>query len=96
MRQENGSSAPPIDVPPGELVPAAGVLFIKPNGTGVLVNPENGYHAIMGDTIVPRSTVERLHLQAGLLLTGSARRTGNGLELVGLETIEGMALEEYR
>src|SRR5205814_5086120 len=31
-----------------------------------------------------------------LLLSGSARRTGNGLEFVGLEAIEGMPLEEYR
>ena len=96
MRQENGSSAPPIDVPPGELVPASGVLFVKPNGAGVLVNPENGYHAIPGDALVPRSTIERLHLQPGLLLSGSARRTGNGLELIGLESIEGMAVEDYR
>jgi transcription termination factor Rho len=96
-RQENGGSAPaPIDVPPGELVPAGGVLFIKQNGTGILVDPANSYHPQPGDTIVPRSTVERLHLQAGLLLTGSARRTGNGLELIGLESIEGMPVEEYR
>jgi transcription termination factor Rho len=97
VRQENGGSAPaPIDVAPGELVPAGGILFIKQNGGGVLVDPANGYHPQPGDTIVPRSTVERLHLQAGLLLTGSARRTGNGLELIGLESIEGMPVEEYR
>ncbi|HEX6084076.1 MAG TPA: transcription termination factor Rho [Thermoanaerobaculia bacterium] len=94
--QENGGSAPPIDVPPGELVPASGVLYIKPNGTGILVDPANNYYQQPGDTIVPRSTVERLHLQAGLALGGQARRTGNGLELIGLETVEGMPLEEYR
>jgi len=93
--QENGS-APPIDIAPGELVPASGVLYVKPNGTGILVDPANNYYQQPGDTIVPRSTVERLHLQAGLHLGGQARRTGNGLELVGLETVEGMALEEYR
>jgi transcription termination factor Rho len=93
---ENGSSAPPIDVAPGELVPVSGVLYVKPNGTGILVDPANNYYVQAGDPIVPRSTVERLHLQAGLMLGGSARRTGNGLELVGLETVEGLALEEYR
>src|SRR5215212_2803960 len=93
--QENGSAAP-IDVAPGELVPATGVLYVKPNGTGILVDPANNYYQQPGDTIVPRSTVERLHLQAGLLLGGQARRTGNGLELIGLETVEGMPLEEYR
>jgi transcription termination factor Rho len=94
--RENGSSAPPVDVAPGELVPVSGVLFVKQNGTGILVDPANGYQQQPGDPIVPRSTVERLHLLPGLLLGGSARRTGNGLEFVGLESIEGMALEEYR
>jgi transcription termination factor Rho len=95
-RQENGGSAPPADFTPGELVPASGTLFIKPNGAGVLVDPANNYYVQQGDPIVPRSMIERLHLQAGLQLGGSARRTGNGLEFVGLETVEGMALEEYR
>jgi transcription termination factor Rho len=96
MRQENGGGSPPVDVPPGELVPVTGILFIKPNGTGILVDPANGYMLMQGDPIVPRTFVERLHLQAGLQLTGSARRTGNGLEFVGLEAIEGMPVEEYR
>ena len=95
MPQEDGSSAP-IDVAPGELVPVSGVLFIKHNGAGLLVDPANSYHQQPGDPIVPRSTIERLHLQAGLLLGGQARRTGNGLEFVGLESIEGLPLEEYR
>jgi transcription termination factor Rho len=95
MPQENGSPAP-IDINPAELVPASGVLFIKQNGAGLLVDPANNYYPQQGDTIVPRSFIERLHLQAGLQITGSARRTGNGLELVGLETVEGMTLEEYR
>ncbi len=95
MPQENGSSAL-IDVAPGELVPVSGVLFVKQNGAGLLVDPANSYHQQPGDPIVPRSTIERLHLQAGLLLGGQARRTGNGLEFVGLESIEGLPLEEYR
>jgi len=96
LPSENGSSAPPVDVPPGELAPVGGVLFIKQNGNGMLVDPANGYHPQPGDPIVPRSMVERLHLLPGLMLAGSARRTGNGLEFVGLETVEGKTLEEYR
>jgi transcription termination factor Rho len=95
MPQENGSPAP-VDINPAELVPTGGVLFVKQNGSGLLVDPANNYHPQQGDTIVPRSMIERLHLQGGLLIGGSARRTGNGLELVGLETVEGMPLEEYR
>ncbi len=95
--QDNGGSTPaPIDIAPGELVATSGVLFIKQNGSGLLVDPANNYYVQPGDTIVPRSMIERLHLLPGLLLGGSARRTGNGLELIGLETVEGMPLEEYR
>ena len=89
-------SASTIDVPAGELVPTSGVLYIKPNGAGILVKSDNNFVPQQGDAIVPRSVIERLHLQAGLLLSGSARRTGNGLELVGLEQVEGLALEDYR
>src|SRR5207244_7180833 len=89
-------SAPPIDVAPGELVPASGVLWIKPNGTGMLVQPQNNYVPTPGDSIVPRSIVEKLHLQAGLHLSGSSRRAGNNLEFIGLEQVEGMSLEEFR
>jgi len=94
--QNGGGSSAPIDIAPGELFPASGVLFVKQNGAGLLVDPANNYYPQPGDTIVPRSTIERLHLLPGLLLGGSARRTGNGLELIGLETVEGMPLEEYR
>src|SRR5438105_10979586 len=34
MMQHEGSSAP-MEVPSGELVPTGGVLYIKPNGTGL-------------------------------------------------------------
>src|SRR3954468_10807112 len=88
--------APPIDIPAGELAPVSGVLWIKPNGTGLLVQPANNYVPTVGDAIVPRPVIERLHLQAGLMLAGSARRAGNNIEFVGLETVEGVPLEEYR
>ena len=96
VAQENGSSAPPIDIPPGELAPVSGVLFIKANGTGILVDPSNNYYVQPGDPIVPRNVVERMHLQAGLAIGASARRTGNGVEVVTVETVEGMPIEEYR
>jgi transcription termination factor Rho len=93
-----GTAAPPalLDIPPGELVAVSGVLYIKPNGVGLLVQADNNFVPQPIDAIVPRGMIEKLHLQAGLMLTGSARRAGNGLELVGLESVEGMPLEEYR
>jgi len=86
----------PIDLPAGETMPVGGVLWVKPNGTGLLVQPANNYVPQQTDAIVPRSVVEKLHLQQGLTLSGSARRAGNNLELVALEQIEGMPMEEYR
>jgi transcription termination factor Rho len=72
------------------------VLYIKPSGSGILVDVVNNFVPQPGDPLVPRSIVERLHLDAGLEIAGSARRTGNGLEFVGLEAVEGMSLEDFR
>jgi transcription termination factor Rho len=94
--QYDSGPAPELNIAPGELAPTAGVLYLKPNGAGLLVNPENNYVPSPTDAIVPRSMIEKLHLQPGLHLAGSARRAGNNLELVGLEAVEGMSLEEYR
>jgi transcription termination factor Rho len=98
MRPETSAAPlpPALDIAPGEMIAVSGVLYIKPNGSGLLVQVANNYVPQPGDAIVPRSTIEKLHLQAGLLLSGQARRAGNNLELVGLEQVEGMALEEYR
>jgi transcription termination factor Rho len=93
-----GGGLPPAvaEIPAGELIPSSGVLWIKPNGAGVLVQPSNNYVPQQGDPIVPRSVIEKLHLQQGLHLAGSARRAGNNLEFIGLEQVEGQSLEEYR
>ncbi len=96
MLQQGEGTTAPLEVPSGELLPAGGVLFVKPNGMGLLVQAANNFVPQPGDSIVPRSMIERLHLQSGLLLAGSARRAGNNLEFVGLEQVEGMSLEEYR
>src|ERR1041385_1204760 len=92
------ASAPiPTDIPASELTPVAGVLYIKANGGGILVNSLNNYAPQPGDSVVPRSVIEKLHLQAGLHLTGNARRAPNGnLEMIALEAVEGVPLEEYR
>jgi transcription termination factor Rho len=96
QRQDGGTSAPQLDIAPGELAAVSGVLYVKPNGGGILVQPSNNYAPMPGDTIVPRSMIERLHLQGGLQLAGQARRAGNNLEFMGLESVEGMSLEDYR
>jgi transcription termination factor Rho len=92
------TSAPiPTDIPASELSPVTGVLYVKPNGAGILVSSANNYAPQPGDPLVPRAVIEKLHLQGGLHLGGNARRAPNGnLEMIALETVEGMTLEEYR
>src|SRR5438552_7687442 len=41
MAQEG--TAPPMEMPSGELLPSSGVLYIKPNGSGLLVKSSNNY-----------------------------------------------------
>ena len=92
-----GENLPVIDLAPGELTQVAGVLYIKPNGGGILVQAANNFVPQPGDAIVPRNVIEKMHLDPGLLISGNARRGGNGgLEFVVLETIEGVTVEEFR
>jgi transcription termination factor Rho len=86
----------PVTYDPSELKESEGVLYIKPNGVGVLVNPANNYIAQYSDPIVPRPFIERNNLHAGVKIAGMTRRTGNGSELVQIDRIEGLPLEEYQ
>src|ERR1700680_2627120 len=46
--QEPGSAAP-IEITSGELLPSSGVLFIKPNGSGMLVQSAKNFVPQPGD-----------------------------------------------
>src|SRR5690348_7518609 len=43
----------PTDIAPGELTSVTGVLYVKPNGSGLLVQAANNYVPFPGDAIVP-------------------------------------------
>ena len=75
---------------------ADGVLWIKPNGTGVLVSYTNNYVAKHGDPIVPRPLIERNRLEAGVRIAGPTRRAGNNTELLAIDTVEGLPVTEYQ
>ncbi len=92
-----GENLPVIDLAPGELTQVSGVLYVKPNGGGILVSAANNFVPQPGDPIVPRGVIEKMHLDPGLLVAGNARRGGNGgLEFISLDTIEEMPVEEFR
>ncbi|MGK2855922.1 MAG: transcription termination factor Rho [Thermoanaerobaculia bacterium] len=75
---------------------AEGVLWVKPNGTGVLVSFSNNYVARHGDPIVPRPLIERNRLEGGVRIAGPTRRAGNNTELLAIETVEGLPVSEYQ
>jgi transcription termination factor Rho len=92
-----GDSAQTNAVAADTPVPATveGVLWIKPNGTGVLVSVSNNYVTRPGDAIVPRNLIEKYRLEAGLRLSGPARRGGNAIELADVDTVEGTPATEF-
>jgi transcription termination factor Rho len=81
---------------PGEAVPVIGVLYLKPNGHGILVNPANNYVPQTSDPLIHRALIERHRLQPGLQLSGPARRAGSGLEITAIDQVEGMPMEEFQ
>jgi transcription termination factor Rho len=94
IADQNGETeAAPVS---GEPITLEGVLYVKPNGAGLLVKSSNNFVPQPGDPTVPRSIIERNNLPAGLLLQGQGRRTGNGFELTQLENVESMPLPEYQ
>jgi transcription termination factor Rho len=88
----NGSASPAT----GETRELEGVLFVKPNGTGVLVSVANNFVVQPGDPIVPRPLIERNQLHPGVTLAGPGRRGSNAFELTSIETVEGMPMAEYQ
>src|ERR1700682_3767531 len=71
-RDVGAGGGPAVDVPPGELAQVKGVLFIKPSGTAILVAAATNFVPQQGYPIVPPSTIERLHLDPGLEIAGTA------------------------
>ena len=52
----SGGGGSLVDVAPGEIVQVKGVLYIKPSGSGMLVDVNNNFVPTQGDPLVPRST----------------------------------------
>jgi transcription termination factor Rho len=92
--EQNGEAD--TSAPSGEPATLEGILYVKPNGGGILVRASNNFVPQPGDPSVPRSILERNNLGAGLKLEGQGRRTGNGHEMTQLETVETLPLAEFQ
>ena len=87
-RQGQGApQGPPIEV--------QGYLWVRDNGSPLMVSAKHNFVAQRSDPTVPAELVQPLHLETGLLLEGKAR-TGDRPRMVEIDTIEGMPPEEYR
>jgi len=86
-RRRGGPKGPPIQV--------EGYLWVRDNGSPLLVASKRNFVADRSDPTVPVELVRPLHLESGLILTGQAH-SGDRPRMSAIETIEGLEPEEYR
>ena len=86
-RRQGAPQGPPIEV--------QGHLWVRDNGSPLLVSARHNFVAQRSDPTVPAELIQPMHLESGLLLEGKAR-TGDRPRMVEIDTIEGMPPEEYR
>jgi transcription termination factor Rho len=86
-RRRGGPKGPPIQV--------EGYLWVRDNGSPLLVASQRNFVADRSDPTVPVDLVRPLYLESGLMLTGLAH-SGDRPRMSAIETIEGLEPEEYR
>jgi transcription termination factor Rho len=86
-RRRGGPKGPPIQVD--------GYLWVRDNGSPLLVASTRNFVADRSDPTVPVELVRPLHLESGLLLAGQAH-SGDRPRMSAIEKIEGLEPEEYR
>jgi transcription termination factor Rho len=86
-RRRGGPKGPPIQV--------EGYLWVRDNGSPLLVASKRNFVADRSDPTVPVELVRPLHLESGLFLGGQAH-SGDRPRMSAIEKIEGLEPEEYR
>ena len=86
-RRRGGPKGPPIQV--------EGYLWVRDNGSPLLVASTRNFVADRSDPTVPVELVRPLHLESGLLLAGQAH-SGDRPRMSAIEKIEGLEPEDYR
>jgi len=81
--------------PQGPPIQVEGYLWVRDNGSPLLVSPIRNFVADRNDPTVPGELVNPLHLESGLLLTGQAV-SGDRPRMSEIETIEGLEPDDYR
>jgi transcription termination factor Rho len=77
-----------------DTVECDGILYVLPKGAGVLVSAKNNYLPTPRDPIVPPEMIAREQIAVGSRIVGHASGSGRPT-VTAIETIEGLAPEEY-
>jgi transcription termination factor Rho len=74
----------------------SGILKLTQKGGGVLYDPSRSFFRNEDAIKVPAHLVQRLRLIEGATLAGPVRESGQGLELIAVETVCGLSLQEFQ
>jgi transcription termination factor Rho len=79
----------------GPLAEVQGYLWMRDNGSPLMVAAERNFVADRSDPMVPIELVRPMHLESGLLIGGKARG-GDRPRLTEIDMVEGLTPEDYR
>ena len=79
----------------GPMSEVQGYLWMRDNGSPLMVAAERNFVADRSDPMVPIELVRPLHLESGLLIGGKARG-GDRPRLTEIDMVEGLTPEDYR
>jgi transcription termination factor Rho len=79
----------------GPVTEVQGYLWMRDNGSPLMVAAERNFVADRSDPMVPVELVRPMHLESGLLIGGKARG-GDRPRLIEIDMVEGLTPEDYR
>ena len=79
----------------GPVTAVQGYLWMRDNGSPLMVAAERNFVADRSDPMVPIELVRPMHLESGLLIGGKARG-GDRPRLTEIDMVEGLTPEDYR
>jgi transcription termination factor Rho len=79
----------------GPMTEVQGYLWMRDNGSPLMVAAERNFVADRSDPMVPIELVRPMHLESGLLIGGKARG-GDRPRLTEIDMVEGLTPEDYR
>jgi transcription termination factor Rho len=79
----------------GPVTQVEGYLWLRSNGSPLMVSAERNFVSDRSDPVVPNELVSPIHLESGVFLTAKARG-GDRPRVMEIDSVEGMPPDEYR